>query len=34
VPDGETKVEAGDAMLIVMQPGATKELRSELVGAN
>jgi trk system potassium uptake protein TrkA len=34
VPDGETKVEAGDAMLIVMQPGATKELRAELVGAN
>jgi trk system potassium uptake protein len=33
VPDGETLVNAGDAMLIVMQPGATKELRTELVGA-
>src|SRR5579872_5917299 len=33
VPDGETLVRAGDAMLIVMQPGATKELRTELVGA-
>jgi len=32
VPDGETTVHAGDAMLIVMQPGATKELRNELVG--
>ena len=34
VPDGETTIQAGDAMLIVMQPGATKELRSELVGVN
>ncbi len=32
VPSGETTVQAGDAMLIVMHPGATKELRSELVG--
>jgi len=34
VPDGETTVRAGDAVLIVMQPGATKELRNQLVGAN
>jgi len=33
VPDGETTIRAGDAMLIVMQPGATKELRNQLVGA-
>ncbi len=33
VPDGETTVEAGDAMLIVMQPGATPQLRHELVGS-
>ncbi|HLW37636.1 MAG TPA: TrkA C-terminal domain-containing protein, partial [Candidatus Eremiobacteraceae bacterium] len=32
VPDGETTVRAADAMLIVMQPGATKELRNQLVG--
>jgi trk system potassium uptake protein TrkA len=32
VPDGETSIRAGDAMLIVMQPGATKELRNQLVG--
>ncbi|MDQ6779997.1 MAG: TrkA family potassium uptake protein [Candidatus Eremiobacteraeota bacterium] len=32
VPDGETTIRAGDAMLIVMQPGATKELRNQLVG--
>jgi trk system potassium uptake protein TrkA len=32
VPDGETLLRAGDAMLIVMHPGATKELRNELVG--
>jgi len=34
VPDGETSIRAGDAMLIVMQPGATKELRNQLVGVN
>jgi len=34
VPDGETLVQAGDAMLIVAQPSATKDLRTQLIGAN
>jgi trk system potassium uptake protein TrkA len=33
VPDGATTVESGDVMLIVTQPGATPELKAQLVGA-
>ena len=34
VPDGDTTVQAGDAMLIVTQPSATRELRAQLIGVN
>lgn len=34
VPDGDTQVHAGDAMLIVAQPSATRELRAQLIGVN
>jgi len=34
VPDGETTVQAGDAMLIVAQPSATRDLRTQLIGVN
>ena len=34
VPDGDTTVQAGDAMLIMTQPGTTRELRAQLIGAN
>lgn len=34
VPDGDTTVHAGDAMLIVTQPSATRELRAQLIGVN
>ena len=33
VPDGATTVESGDVMLIVTQPGATPELKAQLVGS-
>ncbi|MBC5824977.1 MAG: NAD-binding protein [Candidatus Eremiobacteraeota bacterium] len=33
VPDGETTILTDDTMLIVAQPGATAELRAQLVGA-
>jgi trk system potassium uptake protein TrkA len=32
VPDGDTEVRTGDTMLIVTQPGATQELKAQLVG--
>lgn len=34
VPDGDTTVHAGDSMLIVTQPSATRELRAQLIGVN
>jgi trk system potassium uptake protein TrkA len=34
VPDADTTIHAGDAMLIVTQPGSTAELRRQLIGAN
>jgi trk system potassium uptake protein len=33
VPDGDTTVESGDVMLIVTQPGATADLKQQLVGS-
>jgi trk system potassium uptake protein TrkA len=33
VPDGDTTVESGDVMLIVTQPGATPDLKTQLVGS-
>jgi trk system potassium uptake protein len=34
VPDGDTIIRAGDSMLIVTEPGATRDLRAQLIGAN
>ena len=33
VPGGDTIVESGDVMLIITEPGATPELKTQLVGA-